>query len=118
MSSTVEANIVRLSRLALREEPIGDTTLIQHLDRARVEAAGPGADEPVVGTLLDDRDVDLRQGQLRRQHHPRRAAAGDHHRINGGQAALMSTLVSHGSDILGPCRELISHACHRSSTRT
>ncbi len=36
----------------------------------------------------------------------------------GGQAALMSTLVSHGSDILGPCHGSISHACHRSSTRT
>ena len=31
----------RLVRLTLREEPIGDPSLIEHLDRARVEAAGP-----------------------------------------------------------------------------
>ena len=30
-----------LSHLTLREEPIGDPALIQHLDRARVNAAGP-----------------------------------------------------------------------------
>jgi len=30
-----------LSHLTLREEPISDTTLIQHLDRARVKTAGP-----------------------------------------------------------------------------
>ena len=30
-----------LSHLTLREEPIGDPTLIEHLDRARVKTAGP-----------------------------------------------------------------------------
>jgi hypothetical protein len=30
-----------LSHLTLREEPISDPTLIQHLDRARVKTAGP-----------------------------------------------------------------------------
>jgi hypothetical protein len=30
-----------LSHLALREEPISDPALIQHLDRARVKTAGP-----------------------------------------------------------------------------
>ncbi len=30
-----------LSHLTLREEPIGDPALIQHLDRARVKTAGP-----------------------------------------------------------------------------
>jgi hypothetical protein len=30
-----------LSHLTLREEPIGNSALIQHLDRARVNAAGP-----------------------------------------------------------------------------
>jgi hypothetical protein len=37
----------------------------------------------VIGTPLDDRDVDPRQGQLGRQHDPRRTAAGDHHRMLG-----------------------------------
>ena len=72
-----------LSHLTLREEPIGDPTLIQHLDRARVKAAGPRAGEHVIGTPLDDRDVDLRQRQLGRQHHPRGTASGDDHRMLG-----------------------------------
>ncbi len=68
-----------LSNLTLSEEPIGDPALIQHLDGARVKAAGARAGEHVIGTLLDDRDVHLGQSQLGREHHPRRAAPGDHH---------------------------------------
>ena len=41
MSSTVVAERRGLSHLTLREEPIGDPALIEHLDRARVKAAGP-----------------------------------------------------------------------------
>ena len=41
MSSTVVPNVAACSHLTLREEPIGDPALIQHLDRARVKAAGP-----------------------------------------------------------------------------
>jgi len=63
----------------LGQEPIGDPTLIQHFDRARMKTAGPRADEHVIGTPLDDRNVDLRQRQLGRQHHPRRATSSDHH---------------------------------------
>ena len=70
-----------LSHLALGEEAIGDSALIEHLDRARVKAAGARADEHVIGTPLDHRDVDLRQRQLARQHHPRRTASGDHNRV-------------------------------------
>ena len=70
-----------LSHLTLCEEPISDPTLIKHLDRAGVKTACPRADEHVIGTPLDDRDVDLRQGQLSCQHHPRRTASGDHHRM-------------------------------------
>jgi hypothetical protein len=72
-----------LSHLTLCEEPIGDPTLVQHLDRARVKTAGPRAGEHVIGTPLDDRDVDLRQRQLSRQHHPRGTASGDDHRMLG-----------------------------------
>ena len=72
-----------LSHLTLREEPIGDPALIQHFDRARVKTAGPRADEHVIATLLDDRDVDLRQRQLSRQHHSGRTASGDHHLMLG-----------------------------------
>jgi hypothetical protein len=35
----------------------------------------------VIGTPLDDRDVDLIQRQLSRQHHPRGTASGDDHRM-------------------------------------
>jgi hypothetical protein len=72
-----------LSHLTLHEEAIRDPTLIQHLDRARVKTAGPRADEHVIGTPLDNRDIDLRQRQLSRQHHPRRTSSGDHHRMLG-----------------------------------
>jgi hypothetical protein len=68
-----------LNRLPFGEEPIGDPTLIEHLDRARVDTPGPCIGEHVIGTPLDDRDVDLRQRQLGRQHHPRWTAAGDDH---------------------------------------
>jgi hypothetical protein len=37
----------------------------------------------MIGTPLDDRDVDLRQRQLGRQHHPRRTTSGDHHSMLG-----------------------------------
>src|SRR5919198_5799533 len=46
-------------------------------------STGPRADEHVIGTPLDDRDVDLRQRQLSRQHHPRGTASGDDHRMLG-----------------------------------
>ena len=81
MSNTVVPNDRGLSHLTLREEPVSDPTLIEHLDRARVKAAGPRAGEHVIGTPLEHRDVDLRQRQLGRQHHPRRTASGDHHRM-------------------------------------
>ena len=81
MSSDGRAERRDLSHLPLGEEPISDPTLIEHLDRARVKTAGPRAGEHMVGAPLDDRDVDPRQRQLSRQHHPRRTASGDHHRM-------------------------------------
>ena len=43
----------------------------------------------MTGTPLDDRHVDLRQRQLRREHHSGRPPAGDHHRMLGhGRAAV------------------------------
>ena len=81
MSNTGRSERRGLSHLTLREEPISDPTLIEHLDRARVKTTGPRAEEHVIGTPLEDRDIDLRQRQLSRQHHPRRTASGDHHRM-------------------------------------
>jgi hypothetical protein len=70
-----------LSHLALGEEPIGDPALIEHLDRARVKTAGPGADEHVIGPPLDEYGLDPGQRQLGRHHHPSRAGPGDRHRM-------------------------------------
>ena len=81
-----------LSHLTLREEAIGDPALIQHLDRARVKAAGPGADEHVIGTPLDHRHIHLRQRQLRRQHHPCRTASGDHYFMLGHRHAPVASV--------------------------
>ena len=41
MSNMVVPNGMAAMHLTLREEAIGDPTLIEHLDRARVQAAGP-----------------------------------------------------------------------------
>ena len=48
-----------------------------------VRACRPPAREPGVlaGAPLDDRHVDARQRQLARQHQPRRASPGNHHRM-------------------------------------
>ena len=51
----------------------------------RPPAREPG--ELLVGAPLDDGDVDAGQRQLARQHQPRRAAAGDHHRMLGHRHA-------------------------------
>ena len=46
-----------------------------------VQTAGARAVELLVGAALDDGNVDPRQRQLGRQHHPRRTASGDHDRM-------------------------------------
>src|SRR6185369_4742192 len=71
--------------LALGQEPVGDAALIEHLERARVQAAGPGACpfELARRASFDDRDVDAGQGQLGAQHHPGRAGSRDDDRVFG-----------------------------------
>src|SRR5713226_45937 len=72
-----------LGHLPLREEPIGDSALVEDLDGARVETPRARSGEVLAGAPLDNRDVDPRQRQLARQHQPRRAAPGDYHRMFG-----------------------------------
>src|SRR5687767_15495416 len=72
-----------LGFLSLRQEAIYDATLIEDFEGARAQAAGPRFGEVLAGAPLDDGDVHARQRQLARQHQPRRAAAGDHHRMLG-----------------------------------
>jgi hypothetical protein len=79
-----------LRHLTLRQESISDAPLIDHLDRTRVKAAGPRADEHAIRAPLEDRDVDLRQRQLGAQHHSRRPASDDHHRMLGHSRTLVA----------------------------
>jgi hypothetical protein len=72
-----------LHRLPLLEKPVGDAALIEHLDGARVQTAGARAVGIRSGASFDDDDVDARQRQLSRQHHPRRTSSSDHHRMLG-----------------------------------
>jgi hypothetical protein len=72
-----------LGRLPLRQEPLGDPTLIEDLDGPCVQATCAQAGEVLVGSPLDDGDVDAAQRQLAGQHQPRRATSGDHHRVLG-----------------------------------
>ena len=83
MSRGIEREARDLHDLPLREEAIRDATLIEHLDRARVQTACARAGEVLVGAPLDNGDVDPRQRQLGRQHQPRRTSSGDHHRVLG-----------------------------------
>ena len=81
--------------LSLRDEPIGDSALIENLDGAREQTACARAGEVLVRPALDDGDVDVRQRQLARQHQPRRTASGDHHRMFGAVGELRATVGVH-----------------------
>ncbi len=82
-----EGEPARLDRLPLREEAVGDPSLVEHLDRPRVEAPGTGAGPLVGGAALEHHDVRSREGQLGRQHHPRRTSSGDRHGVIGHRHA-------------------------------
>jgi hypothetical protein len=69
--------------VALRQEALGDTPLIEDLDGAGVQTPRSRPVEVLAGAPFDDDDVDRRQRQLDRQHHPGRAAPCDHHRTVG-----------------------------------
>ena len=83
MSNTTPANPGRLHLLPFGKEAVGDAALVEDLDGARMEAAGAVPDEVLAGPALDNGNVDARQRQLARQHQPRRAAAGNDHRMLG-----------------------------------
>ena len=83
MSSGIPAKPATCSYLPLREEPVRDTALVEHLDRPRVQPPCARALEVLALASLDDGDVDARQRELGRQHHSRRAPSDDHHRMPG-----------------------------------
>ncbi len=71
----------RLRDLPLVQKAAGDATLVEDLDRAGVEPARPRAGEFRRRAPLDNRNVYTRQRQFPGQHHPRRPAADDYHRV-------------------------------------
>jgi hypothetical protein len=54
------------NHLSLRNEAIGDSPLIEHLDGTYMQPACAQAVEILTFAPLDNRDVDARQGQLAR----------------------------------------------------
>jgi plasmid stability protein len=92
--------------LPLRQEPISDTALIEHFDRAGVETAGSRSVELLAGAPLDDDDIDPRQRQLGRQHQPGRATTRDHNRVLGHRHSATSRLV-----VLAVCSAHMQSAC-------
>jgi hypothetical protein len=67
--------------LSPREEPIGDSTLIENLDGAREQTARALAGQVLVRPPFNDRDVNPCQRQLTCQHQPRWTASDDHHGV-------------------------------------
>jgi hypothetical protein len=59
---------VNLGHLPFLEKTLDDATLIEYLERARLQAARARTHEILAGAPLDDGDVDPRQRQLARQH--------------------------------------------------
>lgn len=57
-----------LGYLPFGKEPVDDPTLIEKLERARTQTAGPHTGKLLVGTPFDDRHVDPCQGQFACQH--------------------------------------------------
>src|SRR5690606_26510842 len=80
-----------LGHLSGRQEAVSDAALIEHLDRAGVEATGPGANELLGGPPFDNGDIDSGQCQLARQHQSGRASASDDY-----------GMVRHASPLLDP----------------
>jgi hypothetical protein len=64
---------------ALREEPVGDATLIEHLDRAGVETSRSRSVDLLRRPPLHHDDVCACERQLPCEHEARRTSACDHY---------------------------------------
>ena len=104
-----------LNHLTLGKEPISDATLIEHLDRARVKTARSRADQHMIGTTLEERDIDPRQRQLSRQHHACRTTSSDHHGMLGLRHA--SAVYVDSSTHFVPPISMVSSCARRSCGR-
>src|SRR5262245_57503232 len=88
-------------QLSSRDEPSRDSSLIENLDGARVEASSTRSDEVLVDASLQDENVDTRQGQLARQHQSRRTSSGNHYCMLLRRHSR--DLLEYGSGIGGRC---------------
>ena len=69
-----------------------------------MQTACARAGQVLAGTPLDDGNVDACQRQLARQHQPRRASSGDHHRMLGGQGDTAPSYADSNRDsVTAPC---------------
>ena len=87
---------LHLHGLSLGQKPIGDSPLIEHLDRARLQASGSSAVEHLVRTPFDDHHLGTCDRQFGRQHHPRRTATGDHYRMPSHTTPLIRLFIGAG----------------------
>jgi hypothetical protein len=94
-----------LSLLPFGKESVGDSALIENLDGAGVQSAGPRAGKILAGAPLDDGNVDLRQPEFAGQHQPRRARSGDHHPMFGHRNSSF-TMSAQFELLRGPFRKL------------
>lgn len=72
----------RLNGPSLDEEPVGDTALVEDLDRSRVKPSGTSANQVQSRTPLQHHDINPRQRQLARQHQTSRPAADNRHVVH------------------------------------
>jgi hypothetical protein len=86
-----------LHHLPLGEEAVDDASLVEHLQGARVQAAGPRAVELPSVASLDDDGIDPGQCQLPGQHQPGGAATGDHDCVVGHRLSLDLAIASDAS---------------------
>ena len=61
------------------DEALADATLVEDLDGPGVQTTGAVAGELLRRAAFDDRDFDLGEGELTREHQARRSATRDHH---------------------------------------
>jgi hypothetical protein len=72
-----------LRDLALRQEAIRDSALVEDLDGSGMQTTGSRAGQILAGSTFDNGNVDACQCQLARQHQPGRTSPGNDHRMAG-----------------------------------
>ena len=87
--------------LPFREESVGDATLIEDLDRARGQPAGPRAGQLLIRTPLDDGHIHAGQRKLGAKHQTGRSGTRDHHGMLGHHVPPATALMFAADGALG-----------------